>query len=437
MQIILLSGGSGKRLWPLSNDIRSKQFLKLLTDENGNKESIVQRTFSQIRITQPDAHITIATNEAQADIIKSQLGQSVDIVIEPERRDTFPAIALACAHLFYEKNISDNEAIFVLPCDPFTEVEFFRTLSKLEKIINANTADIALIGIKPLHPTSKYGYIVPSSEIEPGEYSVSHFVEKPDEEKAAQLIKEGAYWNGGVFAFKLGSILNAAKSNVDFNNFNELYKKYSELQKISFDYKIVENAKRIAVVPYSGKWTDIGTWCTLAEEMPETALGLVTRKKTHNTFIVNELNIPLIALSTKDVVIAASPDGILVSDLSESSQLKQFVDTLENTQPMYEERHWGESTVLGKYAHSQVKHLYFAAGKFISNQPHKYSTKIWVIASGEGNFTLGCDRKKIVTGDILKIEYGQKHKIEAISDLHIIEIQTGNKLDENDIQKFE
>jgi len=437
MQIILLSGGSGKRLWPLSNDVRSKQFLKLLTDENGNRQSMVQRVFSQINAAIPNAKITIATNATQVDSIRSQLGESVDIVLEPERRDTFPAIALACAYLSLEKKISDDETVVVLPCDPYTEIGFFRTLTTLNKVISSDTADIALIGIKPLLPTSKYGYIVPTTEIETGVYNVSHFVEKPSEEKAAKLIEDGAYWNGGVFAFKLGKVLDIAKTNVQFVYFADLHSKYAELEKISFDYKVVEKAKRVAVAPYQGKWTDIGTWRTLADEMPITALGIVSQENTRNTFIVNELNIPLVALGAKNLVIAASPDGILVSDMVESSQLKPIVDKLENARPMYEERCWGEYTVLSQNEHSLIKRLYLEAGKFLTYQSHKLRDEVWVITCGEGKFTLDNAESMVVTGDVLKISRGQKHMIEAISDLHITEIQLGDKFDESDFEKYD
>jgi len=332
MQIILLSGGSGKRLWPLSNDVRSKQFIKLLKAEDGRDEmlSMVQRVYAQIREAQPNAQITIGTNETQVNIIKEQLGEDVGIVLEPERRDTFPAIALACAYLSSEKNVSNDETVVVLPCDPYTEVNFFKTLSNLDKIISSNAADIALIGIKPTSPTSKYGYIVPGQEIESGANNVSRFVEKPSEEIAALLIKEeGAYWNSGVFAFKLGLVMDIAKSNTQFSNFKDLYNKYGELEKISFDYKVVEKAKRIAVVPFLGKWTDIGTWRALADEMPYNVLGNIIQENNNNTFIVNELDIPIIVLGAKNLVIAASPDGILVSDFNESTNLKPYVEKLE------------------------------------------------------------------------------------------------------------
>ena len=327
MQIVLLSGGSGKRLWPLSNEVRSKQFLKLFTDENDQKESIVQRVYKQIKEAQPNASITVATNNLQYDSIREHLNDEVDVVLEPSRRDTYPAIALACVYLALEKKTSLEETIIVLPVDPFTELSFFRTLSQMDTLIQDNKADLALIGIKPLLPTSKYGYIIPKAKTENISY-VDMFVEKPDEETAANLINIGSYWNGGVFAFKLHYLLSIIEADVNFINYQDLYNKYSQLEKISFDYKVAEKASNVAVIPYYGKWTDIGTWRTLTDEMPQGNIGSVVSEKTRNTYVINELNIPIVALGTKDIVVVASNDGILVSDLMESANLKSVVEKL-------------------------------------------------------------------------------------------------------------
>ena len=329
MQIVLLSGGSGKRLWPLSNEVRSKQFLKLFTDKNNQKESIVQRVYKQIKEAQPSANITVATNNLQYDCVREHLDHDVNVVLEPSRRDTYPAIALACAYLSLEKNISPDETIIVLPVDPFTELSFFRTLSQMDMIIQNNKADLALIGIKPLLPTSKYGYIIPKPKETEGMYYVDMFVEKPDEETAANLINIGSYWNGGVFAFKLQYLLSIIEKDVHFSSYQDLHDNYNQLEKISFDYKVVEKASNVAVVPYYGKWTDIGTWRTLTDEMPQVNIGSVVSEKTRNTFVINELNIPIITLGTKDIVVVASNDGILVSDLMESANLKSVVEKLD------------------------------------------------------------------------------------------------------------
>jgi mannose-1-phosphate guanylyltransferase len=445
MNIILLSGGSGKRLWPLSNDVRSKQFLKLITDKSGARQSMVQRVFGQIRAAYPDANIVIATSQTQLDNIRGQINSEVDVVLEPMRRDTYPAVVLSCAHMALNKGADLDEPVIALPIDPYTEIGFFRSLERLEGAIRAKQADIALIGIRPTFPTSKYGYIVPGGIIADGVYSVTRFVEKPDVPAAEELIGQDALWNGGVFAFRLGYIMDIARSDMEFSSFDELRDRFHEFEEISFDYKVVEKAasrRRVAVTPFDGMWTDIGTWRTLTDEMTENILGPASAEDAENTYIVNELNIPLVALGTKDLIIAASPDGILVSDLVRSSDIKPAVDKLENKRPMYEERRWGEYTVVEKSEYedgggSLVKHLLLRAGKSISYQRHRHRDEIWAVASGSGSFVLDNERRHVSIGDVLRIRRGQKHAVLAYSDLHIVEVQLGNILTEDDIEKFD
>lgn len=190
MNIILLSGGSGKRLWPLSNDTRSKQFLKLLKDGNGNAESMIQRVHGQIKKVGIDANIVVATGKAQIDSIRSQLGNAIDIVLEPERRDTFPAIALSSAYLSLEIKIHPDEVVVVLPVDPYADLEYFTTLLKMEQAVKNGAGELVLMGIKPKYPSEKYGYIVTKDD-KSAYQKVQRFMEKPTEEKQRNSSKRG------------------------------------------------------------------------------------------------------------------------------------------------------------------------------------------------------------------------------------------------------
>ncbi|MDD2498671.1 MAG: sugar phosphate nucleotidyltransferase [Desulfitobacteriaceae bacterium] len=339
MNIVLLSGGSGKRLWPLSNDTRSKQFLKLLKNEQGEFESMVQRVYRQIKKAGIDAQIVVATGAIQVDSIKSQLGNNVDIVLEPERRDTFPAIALSSAYLALEKKVDWDEVVLVLPVDPYADLEYFYTFLEMEAAVKRRAADMVLMWIKPTYPSEKYGYILPVNEeadASLGEchaiYQVERFIEKPTKAKAEKLISDGAFWNGGVFAFKLGHMVNIVKkyldeAGIDFASFEEIRNHYSSFKKISFDYEVVEKAPSIAMIPYEGRWKDLGTWNTLTEEMDENTIGLVTvGEDTVHTHVINELAIPIVVLGAKDLIVAAGPNGILVADKQKSSYLKAYVD---------------------------------------------------------------------------------------------------------------
>ena len=320
MNIILLSGGSGKRLWPLSSETRSKQFLKLFRRPDGTKESMLQRMYRMIRETDSEATVTIATSENQVTKIREQLGEQVNISVEPDRRDTFPAIALAAAYL-KTQNTKDEDPVIVCPVDPFVEADYFECLQEAEKA--AAGANLTLIGIEPSYPSEKYGYIIPETNARIS--LVSGFREKPDEGTAKEYIRRGALWNAGVFIFRLSYLLSIAEKELGTSDYHELYAKYTTLPKISFDYAVVEKEPSIQVIRFAGSWQDLGTWNTLTEAMDEEATGNTTMSGCTNTHIINELDIPLIALGMKDCVIAVTPDGILISDKAMSPELKNLI----------------------------------------------------------------------------------------------------------------
>lgn len=437
MNIILLSGGSGKRLWPLSNDVRSKQFLKIFKTEDGTRESMAMRMYRMIKEVDPDSTITIATSENQIPQIKAQLGETVGISVEPTRRDTFPAIALAAAYL-KKQGVGENEPVVVCPVDPYVNADYFECLKELSDAAGKDDgANLTLMGIEPTYPSEKFGYIIPNSKDHIS--SVSEFKEKPTEEVAKQYISEGALWNGGVFAFKFSYVLGIAKDIFGTDSYDELFQKYEILQKISFDYAVVEKEKSINVIRFAGEWKDLGTWNTLSEAMNEPVSGNATADACENTHVVNELGIPLIALGIKNAVIAATPDGILVSDKESSPKLKDFV---ASARPMYERRGWGEYKVLDYKLHddgqnSLTKELIIAPGQHISYQRHKHRTEIWTFTEGIGDLILDGEVKRIGRGDVAVIKAGTKHAIKGITELHIIEVQVGDELTEDDIERLD
>ena len=443
MQLILLSGGSGKRLWPLSNDARSKQFLPLLASPNGGMESMIQRVVRQIRETQLTNNITFATNAVQRDSIINQLGEDVSVVTEPERRDTFPAIALAASYLAKEKKCGSDEIVVVMPCDVYTESRYFVTIGKMVETVKNNVANLVLMGIAPTYPSEKFGYVVPKeTEAAEGIKMVERFTEKPNEEKAKELLAQGAYWNGGVFAFRLGYMMNIVDQYLKTNTFQETHKRYAEFPKISFDYEVAEKAESVAVVPFAGEWKDLGTWNALCEELPSTHIGNVMMGENNvNTHVVNELGIPVFCNGLKDVIVAASPDGIMVCDKQDSEKIKDYANKLI-TRPMYEERRWGNYCVLDNARYedgtrSLTKSIHLNAGKHISYQLHRHRSETWTCVDGEGIFVLDGERRLVKRGDVMNIPLGHHHAIKAITDLTFIEVQIGNPLVEEDIERFE
>ena len=240
MNIILLSGGSGKRLWPLSNEVRSKQFVKLFKDENGEYESMVQRVYRQITTVDPEAKVTIATSKSQASAIKNQLGEKASICVEPCRRDTFPAIVLAATYLHDEMSVSEDAAVVVCPVDPYVDITYYEAVGTLQELAEAGDANLTLMGIEPTYPSEKYGYIIPQTGDSVS--GVAEFKEKPDTETTKQYLAKHALWNAGIFAFKLSYLLNKAHSMIEFDDYRDLFNKYDKLTKISFDYAVVEKS---------------------------------------------------------------------------------------------------------------------------------------------------------------------------------------------------
>ncbi len=442
MKIILLSGGSGKRLWPLSNESRSKQFLQLLTSPNGQMESMVQRIGRQINEANIEAQITIATSKTQYDAIINQLGAEVDIVTEPERRDTFPAIALSASYLIREKKTPLDEVVVVMPSDSYVDNSYFETIAQMAQVAQRDDIDMVLMGIKPCEPSTKFGYILPKSEIDQKVAMVKQFCEKPNQKRATELIAQGAVWNGGVFAFKLGYIANIIEEYIQAKSFSEIHSRYAELPKISFDYEVVERAKHIALVEYSGEWDDLGTWSTLAQKIQEPLQGRVLYDgKGENVHIINESELPIITLGCKDMIIAASPDGILVSNKAESVNLKSYADLLKS-RPMYEERRWGSYKIMGMEQMSDghkvlTKYLHIKCGCDISYQYHLNREEIWTVVDGEGLLAMNGEVTQISRGSVVHIRAGEKHAVKATQDMEIVEVQSGKELTEEDVVRFE
>ena len=244
MNIILLSGGSGKRLWPLSNGVRSKQFIPFFKKEDGNYESMVQRMYRFIRSIDEKARVVIATSKSQASELKNQLGDDISISIEPTRKDTFPAIALATSYLHDVLGVSEDETIIVCPVDPYVDQSYFDAIKELEFLSKTSKCNLTLMGIKPTYPSEKYGYIIPSEDCRISK--VKRFVEKPSSADAEKYIEqENALWNAGVFAFNLGYILSKSHELIDFNDYYDFFDKYETVNKISFDYAVAEKEKDI------------------------------------------------------------------------------------------------------------------------------------------------------------------------------------------------
>lgn len=441
MNIILLSGGSEKGcgLCPMRSAPNSFYSSLPMRPESMNPwYSVCTGRFVPAGI---EDHIVVATSASQKDSIRRQLGKKVDVVVEPERRNTFPAIVLASSYLTSERQVDAEETVIVLPVDPYVDLSYFQTFLKMDEVVQSGRADMVLMGIQPSYPSAKYGYILCKDGADGG-HVVTGFKEKPDENVAAELIAGGALWNGGVFAFKLSYLQKITKQYLQEIDFHSVRSHYGDLKKDSFDYEVVEKAQSLAVVTYEGQWKDIGTWNTLTEVMKEKSVGDVTMgEECVNTHVINELSIPVVTLGTENIVVAASPDGILVSDKHKSSYIKPHVEKLDS-RPMYEESIWGDYKVLDYTQYedghrSLIKQMQVSAGKYLDYLSHKHKDVTWTIVDGQGYLIMDGVTTIARGGDVFHFRAGDKHGLKAISDMHLVEVQMGNELSEEDVVIYE
>lgn len=437
MNIVLLSGGSGKRLWPLSNEVRSKQFIKIFrrpgAEDNGPDayESMVQRVYRQIRCVDPEASVTIATSKSQVSAIYNQIGE-VGISVEPCRRDTFPAIALATAYLHDVQGMSADDAVVVCPVDPFVDADYFNCVRDLYEAAREGKNNLTLMGIEPTCPSEKYGYIKPDGS---GGYT---FTEKPCREKAEEYIKAGALWNGGVFAYRLSYVLEKARELLGMADYAALFHNYASLKKISFDYAVVEQETDIEVLRYAGTWKDIGTWNTFTEAMEDAVIGRgMIGDGCEGVHIVNNLNLPILAMGLKDTVIAAGPDGILVSAMDTADGIKPYVDRL-GQQIMFAEKSWGRYQVLDVQEGSMTILATLNPGQHMSYHSHENRDEVWTVIRGTGKTVVDGMEQQIRTGDVITMEAGSKHTVYAgEAGLQLIEVQIGKEISAADKHKYE
>ncbi|MDD4689502.1 MAG: sugar phosphate nucleotidyltransferase [Eubacteriales bacterium] len=434
MNIILLSGGSGKRLWPLSNDVRSKQFIKIFK-ENNEYISMLQRVYGQIKSADENAEITIATGRRQVSAIHNQLSGRVSVCVEPCRRDTFPAIALASSYLHYEKGVGIDEAVAVCPVDPYVESAYFEAVKQLTLLAQSGTSRLCLMGVEPTYPSEKYGYIIPQNKenVSP----VQSFREKPDVEAAKEYISKGALWNCGVFAFKIGYLLDIAHKLIDFTDYKDLREKYETLKKISFDYAVAEKETDISVLRYSGEWKDLGTWNTFSEVMSEPSIGkAVLDDKCKNTSVINSTDLPLLCMGCENLIITASNDGILVSDKAQSSYIKPYVDRIE--EPVrFAEKSWGSYTVIDVLPESMTVRVTLNKGHMMNYHSHERRDEVWTVVSGKGITIVDGAEKRVGVGDVITMPAKSRHTIIAETELRVIEVQIGKDIDVQDKIKYD
>ncbi|UKS30981.1 cupin domain-containing protein [Paenibacillus sp. HWE-109] len=442
MRIVLLCGGSGKRLWPLSNEIRSKVFLKLLKSADGTRESMIQRICRQLDEVGLLQSTCIITHHSQVEITRTYVGEDIPIISEPYKRGTFPAIGLAISYLHENMDVEPNETICILPVDTFADTAFFQLLHRFPDVLAQSKAALALLGTKPNQPSDQFGYIVPVLPKDPGGYAFIHqFREKPDEQTAGCLIEQMALWNCGIFAFSLQFMLTYLQEMGHPVQVDAWRAAYEHLANESFDREVVEHTQPAVVLAYEGLWNDLGSWKALTEHFNDRVIGTGRiSDNSSNTHIINELPYPIEVIGVPDIIVAASADGILIANKEQANLIKERYTTVSLI-PKYGEKSWGIYRVLHYCkdelgTETMIKQVELAQGKATSYHQHHLRQEIITILSGSAEILLEDIRYKLLAGDVLQIPAGMKHGIKAITPLIFMEVLLGRELTEEDITRL-
>jgi mannose-1-phosphate guanylyltransferase/mannose-6-phosphate isomerase len=460
---VILAGGSGTRLWPLSRKYLPKQFLPLV-----GKNSMLQETLLRLKGLENLGDPVIVCNKDYRFIVSEQLTDinivNSTILLEPSGRNSAPAIAAAAFSIIKDK--TKNAVMLVLSADH--EIQNIRNfhLAINSATKQANKENLVTFGIRPDEPNTEYGYISCKSEIDENCYKVSSFIEKPELGIAKKFLRSGNYlWNSGMFMFKpqvlidemevyCSEILSYSKKSVyastkDFS-FIRLDKDSFDLcPSNSIDYALMEKSQRVVVVLFGGPWSDVGSWSSLYELGTKDSKGNVIKgdvytENTSNCYIYSNNQLTT-AIGVEDLIIVNTPDATLISTKAESSKVKRIVKRLKENKRTEQDynakvhRPWGWYETIESGQHFQVKRLHVNSGAKLSLQKHYKRSEHWVVVSGIATAINGDSKLTLSEGQSTFIPVNTKHTLENLESfpLEIIEVQSGTYLGEDDIVRFE
>lgn len=453
---IILAGGSGSRLWPLSRELYPKQLLNL-----NSEKSLLQTTFERLKSCMPSENIISITNTKHTSNVKMQLSALDDnsvVLAEPVSKNTAPAIALAVKYIMQKSN--SDPVILVVPSDHLIEdiEKFSSTVHKGEKL--AQEGYIVTFGIEPNYPETGYGYVNTLEKIEYG-YKVKEFVEKPDVETAKQYLKAGTYfWNSGIFMFKASTMINEIEKlapdiskvsqNVDFNKTNDIpFIEFDKMPNISVDYAIMEKSDKIALVKLESDWNDLGSWQSIYDISPKdnnknVFIGHVLDEGSKGSFVYSSSKL-VATIGLEDTVIVETEDAILACKKDNTQEVKRIYETLkkqnDNTHLVHKTvyRPWGFYTVIAQGEGFQSKIIHVNPGQKLSVQSHNHRSEHWVVLNGMAKVVLEGNEHILSPGHSVDIPLKAIHSLQNPykDDLEIIEVQKGDMLLEEDIIRYE
>ena len=453
MKIIILAGGSGTRLWPLSRDRYPKQFIKL----QSSKPSLFQETFKRSLLLADVNDIYVVTNEKYKFLVMGaveELGYGCNesnIIVEPEAKNTLPAI-YAGVHEIAKKG---SDTVVVFPSDHMiAKGQEFANIIKSSEPLTKDS--IITFGIKPDNPNTGYGYIEPGDKKLNG-YEVKEFKEKPEAEIAATYVDEGYYWNAGIFMFNTDIFISEVKHYAPniynaFESSSTIKEAFSKIdEKISIDYGIMEKSKNVAVAPVDIGWNDLGSFDSFYEVFDKDENNNISHGDnilidSKDNYIHSEKGKLVAAVGVDDLIVVDNRDALLICKKDQSQKVKKVVQTLKERNDSRVEYHvqdyrpWGSYKVLEEEKNSfKIKRIKVSQGKKLSCQMHYHRSEHWIVVKGMAKMTIDDVEKLVPAGESIFIKPGQKHRLENPGKipLEIIEVQMGNYLEEDDIVRFE
>lgn len=453
---IILAGGSGSRLWPISRELYPKQLLNLNSDK-----SLLQATFERLKTCIPEQNIISITNTKHTSNIRMQLSgltKSPVILSEPVAKNTAPAIA-ACTKYIIQTSNSDP-IIIVAPSDQFIKdnKKFQDTVKKGEKL--AQEGYIVTFGIEPSYPETGFGYINTGDKIDEG-FKVKEFVEKPELETAKKYLNEGTYfWNSGIFMFKASTFLQETEKHApgimkilnefDFSKSNEIpFVAFDKMPNISVDYAVMEKSDKIALVKLESDWNDLGSWSSIydisnKDENGNVFIGHVLDKNSKNSFVYSSSKL-VATIGLEDTIIVETEDAVLACKKDQAQNVKQVYETLkkqnDNTHLIHKTvyRPWGFYTVIAQGKGFMTKIIHVNPGQKLSLQSHNFRSEHWVVLTGKAKVILEAKESILSPGHSIDIPLKAIHSLQNPfeEDLEVIEVQKGDPLIEEDIIRYE
>jgi mannose-1-phosphate guanylyltransferase/mannose-6-phosphate isomerase len=457
---VILSGGAGTRLWPVSREAHPKPFMRI----GGGKTLLTQTHERALAVSEQTAPL-IVTNRDYYFLSHDELAnQDVQpfYMLEPAARNTAPAIALAA---LWAREQKADACMLIMPADHLIKdtPTFYSAVRQAEEL--ARDGMLVLFGVRPTGPETGFGYIEMGPPIKGRANAVQRFVEKPDAETAAGYLAQGNYvWNSGMFCFTAQAIIDAFDLHTpelmavarkvwletkSVNRKMELPPSFGELENISIDYAVMEKARNIAVIPGDFDWSDIGAWSAVANACPADAEGNTMSGHnividSHNTHIENGDRL-VAAIGLNNLLIIDTPDALLVADKSRSQEVRQVVSQLKATQHQAHKLHrtvnrpWGTYTVLEEGPGFKIKRIVVKPGASLSLQMHHHRSEHWVVVSGTAEVVNGEQTIILRANQSTYIPAGHKHRLANLGDaeLSLIEVQCGHYVGEDDIVRFE